>query len=192
MGVLQHSRKGVCKICKRQDEPELILPIIMKEASIEKIANQHKGEFSYSSLQRHFNNHVPPDRRRRMYAEECERRQIAADANATDRVERDRIDVIDSLKRLSKECRDVLKKSKDDGDDDMRLKAIAELRRQIELAARILGDLTETESGAISPNHPGWLRIRDVILTVLERHPAAKADFIKAIGAINGRGSLLR
>ncbi len=81
--------------------------------------------------------------------------------------------------RLSGRVEAILKRAEDAGADDTALKAVAELRRQIELAARILGDLDATsKTTVIIAEHPEWLRVRDILFTVLDRHPAAKADFI--------------
>lgn len=49
--------------------------------------------------------------------------------------------------------------------------------------AKIIGDLQPSRS-VILADHPEWLRVRDVIFRVLDRHPPARADFVQELGEL--------
>lgn len=139
------------------------------------------------AVRRHRDNHLTAEKRRTVYAEAREEQKAVEKAAADVVVQSDRLDVIDSLTRLSGRVEAILKRAEDAGADDTALKAVAELRRQIELAARILGDLdTTSKTTVIIAEHPEWLRVRDILFRVLDRHPAAKADFIATAKELAG------
>jgi hypothetical protein len=186
----EYQRK--CKVCQLPKVREIEAGLVLKDTNFSKLERAYPG-LSRHAFRRHFTNHVSVDRRKRIYAEETEKRELQANSTAHGIVESDKIDVMLSLKNLSEECRALLKKAKDDKDNEFALKTITELRRQVELAARILGDLTDTQNNTIIiHSHPEWQKVRSVILGILERHPEAKADFIQTIGALgNGDRKLI-
>lgn len=177
-----------CKMCSHPSREEIEDALVLKESSYDALARRFT-DMSADAIRRHMTNHVGTKERKEIYARAMTKRELDADAKVAD----DKINVIASLKRLSKECEGLLKQAKAGGDGDLALRTIAELRRQVELAAKILGDLTEVKNQTvIVQGHPAWLQIRDVLLEVLERHPDAKADFVRTFGKLaGGRRSLV-
>jgi hypothetical protein len=69
---------------------------------------------------------------------------------------------------------------------DLLLKTAARLQGQLELLARLLGELQEGTTINIIQN-PQWLQLRAVIVGALEPHPDAKRAVVEALeGASNG------
>ena len=68
----------------------------------------------------------------------------------------------------------VLTEARASGANDLALKAIARLEKQLELSARLAGELNETPAVNILVT-PEWAQLRAAILAALESHPEAKA-----------------
>jgi hypothetical protein len=62
------------------------------------------------------------------------------------------------------------------------LAAIDRAARQLELLARLRGELNEAPVINIH-THPEWIELRIVILRALEPYPEAKAAIVRAIAA---------
>lgn len=66
---------------------------------------------------------------------------------------------------------------------DLALKALAELRRQVELRAKLEGELDEHTITVTSI--PEWRELRTLLLEALSVHPQAKMAVIRALEAYN-------
>lgn len=86
---------------------------------------------------------------------------------------RQAIDVVKQLKAINGVCLSILKAAHAEKDHETTFKAVDRVHRQIELQARLLGELNEgtTVNVLISPQ---WLSIRTVILTALAPYPEAR------------------
>lgn len=51
------------------------------------------------------------------------------------------------------------------------------------LAAALLAQQTG-KNDVVMPDNPAWLRIKAIIMRVLDRHPEAKRDFLAEIGTL--------
>jgi hypothetical protein len=75
---------------------------------------------------------------------------------------------------------------------DLLLKTAGRLHNQLELLARLLGELNEGTTVNIVSN-PQWLELRTIIVQALDPHPAAREDVVRAIegkaGASGANGS---
>ena len=107
----------------------------------------------------------------------------ARSSEAVKWIESDKTDVISTLRRLSGEAEEFLKRAKDN--DDLRggIQVIAELRRQVELTAKLLADQKGSNEVILSDN-PAWLSVRHIIMQTLQNHPAAKAEFLQRAGTL--------
>lgn len=69
----------------------------------------------------------------------------------------------------------------DEKNPDLALKALAELRRQVELRAKLEGELDEHTITITSI--PEWRELRALLLDALSQHPGAKMAVIRALEA---------
>ncbi len=98
------------------------------------------------------------------------------------------LDVIQQLKAINGATLQILKESREGRDNDTALKAIDRIQKQIELQAKLLGELKEgtTVNVLVSPE---WIQVRTVILHALDAHPAARLAVAAALaeGAADAR-----
>jgi hypothetical protein len=94
------------------------------------------------------------------------------------------LDVVRQLKAINAACLEVLQSSRKAGKDALSLRAVDRIHRQIELQARLLGELQEgpTVNVLVAPE---WQQIRQVILLALEPHSAARADVVQALKGVS-------
>ncbi|MGH2478070.1 MAG: hypothetical protein ACRDHW_00225 [Ktedonobacteraceae bacterium] len=79
------------------------------------------------------------------------------------------------------------KDAKDIKIPELALKALAELRRQVELRAKLEGDLDEHSITITSI--PEWRELRSLLLDALSIHPQAKMAVIRALEAYGERSA---
>lgn len=118
---------------------------------------------STTALFRHRSDHIP-----------------ASLAKAKDETDvRHAIDVVTQLKAINAAAMTVLRDARNVHDGDLALKAIDRIYRQIELQAKLLGELDErpTINVLVSPE---WLQVRTVLLEALAPYP-------EAVAAVSGR-----
>lgn len=163
-----------CKSCNHPAVAEINLGFCMKLHD----TNSFKGRYGihYGSAYNHYQNHVSPADKAMLYAS-------ARSSEAVKLIESDKTDVISTLQRLSGEAEEFLKRAKDN--DDLRggIQVIAELRRQVELTAKLLADQKGANDVILSDN-PAWLSVRHIIMSVLNNHPSAKAEFLQKVGTL--------
>lgn len=179
-----------CTVCAHPQRKTIDRALVLKRQTQTAIAESFG--LNVYAVRRHRDNHMPSEKRRVIFAEAKEEQAAIEKAGADEVVTAERLDVIASLTRLSERVDRLVTKAEEEGEAGIALKGMAELRRQIELAARVLGDLDATSSTTvIIAQHPEWLRVRDILFTVLDRHPAAKADFIATAKELAGGRPLL-
>lgn len=115
-------------------------------------------------MQRHAADHIPT---RLSEAKE------AADYAASD-------SLLDRLRTLNRETADVLRAAKTEANHGLRLKAIARAEKQLELEARMLGELQDghTINVAILPE---WASLRALLLSALAPYPDARAALAETL-----------
>jgi hypothetical protein len=86
---------------------------------------------------------------------------------------------------LSKETVAILKEARTDEtkDNELALKAIARAEKQIELQAKLLGELQEGQTVNILVN-PEWHHVRSIIIDALAPYPAARLAVAEALGRV--------
>ena len=96
------------------------------------------------------------------------------------------IDVIKQLKAINGATLAILKEARDEGNGELALKAVDRIQRQLELQAKLLGELQQegTVNVTISPE---WVAIRAVILTAISPYPEAAKAITTALSASEGR-----
>jgi hypothetical protein len=93
-------------------------------------------------------------------------------------------DLLGRLLHLNKETMAILREARTGKDNELALKAIARAEKQIELQAKLLGELQEgtTVNVLILPE---WARIRTVLLEALSPHPQARIAVTEALGRLH-------
>lgn len=125
---------------------------------------------SKDALSRHKHNHLPKTLAKARDAEEVAR----AD------------DLLADVRNLQVRALAILDKAEGTGDLRTALGAIREARGNLELLAKLLGELDEHPVNVLIS--PEWLELRAVIVTALEPHPEARGAVLGALeGAGNGR-----
>jgi hypothetical protein len=88
--------------------------------------------------------------------------------------------LLDQVRDLQARAHRILDKAEGAGDLRTALGAIREVRGNLELLARLLGELNEQPVVNLNLS-PEWLELRAVVVTALEPHPEAKEGVLRAI-----------
>jgi transposase len=150
-----------CSVCAHADRATVDKTLVAG-ASLRDVA----GRFGLtkSSVERHQADHLPA---------RLVRAQEKADV-------REAIAIVEQLKLVNAAALHVLKQAKDSRDGELMLKAADRILKQIELQAKLLGELDERPVLNVLVA-PEWLELRVVILNALRGHPDAQRDVIEAI-----------
>src|SRR4051812_21097274 len=84
------------------------------------------------------------------------------------------LDVVQQLKAINGACLAVLKDARQAGNGELVLKAVDRVQRQIELQAKLLGDLDERPQINVLVS-PEWIQTRSALLAALTAFPEARA-----------------
>lgn len=145
----------VCTICQHPQRAAIDHALVAGEA-LRDIA----GRFgvSKSALERHKAEHLP---------DTLVRAQEAAEEAAA-------LDVLQQLRAINQAALAVLRDARAAKDGDLALKAVDRILRQIELQAKLLGDLDERPVVNVLVT-PEWVALRGRLLTALAPYPEARA-----------------
>lgn len=143
-----------CSICSHEQRAEIDAELIA-ETPLRNIAERFGT--SSTTLHRHRQEHLPSKMVKAKEAEE--------EVEATDLLSR--------LRALNEETRDVLRAAKKSDAHGLRLQAIQRLERQLELEARLLGELIDQQTVNVILS-PEWLVVRTALLQALSGYPEAR------------------
>ena len=122
-----------------------------------------------TSVRRHASGHLPA--------------RLVAAAEAED--VRQALDVLAQLKAINGATLQVLADARKAGDGDFALKAVDRVQRQIELQAKLLGELDERPQLNVLIA-PEWLAVRAELLDVLRGYPDARQAVAARLVALEG------
>jgi hypothetical protein len=128
-----------------------------------------KYRVSKDSLSRHKANHLPA----RLVMAQAAEEVAQADT------------LLDQVRDLQRRALEILDKAEEAGELRTALGAIREARGNLELLAKLLGELDERPVVNLNLS-PEWLELRAVIVAALEPHSEAREAVLRAIG---GAGS---
>ena len=165
-----------CTVCTHPKREEIDRLLVARGGTFRAIARQFR--VGKDSLIRHHDDHLPATLTKAREAEEHAR----AD------------DLLERLLSLNAETLAILQAAKRAKDHALALAAIARAEKQLELQARLAGELTETATVNVLVS-PEWRAVQAVILEVLAPHPALRQQVAAALlesaaapGASNGNG----
>lgn len=158
----------VCTICRHGERAEIDRALVSGEA-LRNIAERHG--LSATALHRHKSEHIA--------AAMVRAAEVADVAQA--------LDVVQQLKAINAASLSILTEARDRRDGELALKAVDRIHRQIELQAKLLGELDERPVVNVLVT-PEWLAVRGTMLAALAAFPearAAVADRLATLGAGN-------
>lgn len=136
-------------------------------ASNRSVASLHDG--SEASVRRHKGNHLPARVAKAQEAEDV----------------REALDVVKQLKAINAASLHILKEAREQGKQGTALQAIDRIHKQIELQAKLLGELDERPQINVLVSAE-WLELRATIATALEPHPDARGAVLRAVEGVGG------
>ena len=157
-----------CLICQHPDR-ESIDKALARQASNRELARIYS--LSESAVRRHKGNHLPAKLAKAHEAEEV--------AHADD--------LLRQVRALQSKTLSILLRAEGAGDLRTALSAVREARSNLELLAKLSGELDERPVVNLNVS-PEWLELRTVIVGALEPYSDARGAVLRAIeGPGNGR-----
>jgi hypothetical protein len=145
-----------CSVCTHAQRQAVDQAIVAGESAA-KITAKFR-EISDDAVLRHKDSHLPT---------------TLVKAHAEQDV-RQALDVVAQLKAINQASLAVLKQARQTGDGELALKAVDRVQRQIELQAKLLGELDERPQVNVLAL-PEWAQVRVIFLQALEPYPEARA-----------------
>jgi len=160
----------VCSICVHPKRKEIDRALTEMSDSNRRIASRY--DVSERAIRDHKANHLKV-------------RMLKAVEKREEADIRTAIDVVGQLKAINGAALSVLKSARDAKDGDLALKAIDRIQRQIELQAKLIGELSDgdTVNVVISAD---WIEIRTAILVALQPYPDAAQAVAGRLAVIEG------
>lgn len=161
-----------CSLCGRPDRPEIDRALVSGEKSNRRIAAQ--CDVSETAVRRH-RSHIPAT--------------LAKARDAAEVVRAD--DLLGRLLELNRETMAILRDARGkDGNPDIALRAIARAEKQLELQAKLLGELPG--DGAVTFNvlvAPQWVALQSRMLAALAPYPDARVALADALESEGDHGA---
>lgn len=122
---------------------------------------------------------VPDDRRILVAARAKQAAELAEKREAADMIVSDGDDIDNDLRWLVKRLRKSIEAVGADDDKLLELAQMREMRQQLMDLGKVRGMFNNKIDVSINlASSPQFILLRQIILTVLDRHPEAKADFL--------------
>jgi hypothetical protein len=155
-----------CSVCIHPQRVEIEKALVAGEP-LREIAGRCPGSrpVSRSALHRHKQEHLPAH-----LAKAHEEESIGQ-----------AIDVVRQLKAINAACLEILQSSRADGKHAISLKAVDRIHRQIELQARLIGELQDAGPQVNVLVAPEWREIRVNVLAALSPFPEARSAVAKVL-----------
>ena len=159
-----------CTVCTHADRKQIDLLLARDSESLRDIAGQYG--LSKTALHRHRTDHLPVK-----LAQAVEQQEI-----------REGLDVIAQLRAINNATMQVLTDARATGNGDLVLKATDRVLRQLELQAKLLGDLDGGTVVNITVS-PQWVELRTVIVQSLTAWPEARQSVAAALLALEAESA---
>ena len=187
-----------CSICHHPERKAIEMALLDGNSGYRKVAKRFG--LSESAVFRHRQNHLPALLARAAEAKPAPPSDLgpsfdpATEAHAlaiakhheTIEAQKDQhaIDAVQQLRAINAACLEVLRQARADGKHSILLRAVDRIARQIELQAKLLGQIQEgtTVNVAVLPE---WHGIRQSVLEALHPYPEARMAVVQALkGAV--------
>jgi hypothetical protein len=151
-----------CSICTHPQRAEIEKALVSGE-SLRDIAG--RCPVSRSALHRHKQEHLPGH-----LIKAAEHEDLGQ-----------AIDVVRQLKAINAACLEILQSSRADKTHSVSLKAVDRIHRQIELQARLIGELQDAGPQVNVLVAPEWQEVRVNVLAALSPYPEARSAVAKVL-----------
>jgi hypothetical protein len=169
-----------CTICHHPDRAEIEKALVQSEP-FRDVAERFGT--SASALHRHKNSHLPAHLAKAYEAGQVvQATEVAQEAEA--HKARDlgsAIDVAVQLRAINAACLEILQKSRADGKHSISLGAVDRIHRQLELQAKLLGELQDSGPTVNVLIAPEWHQVRVNVLQALTPFPEARSAVAKVL-----------
>jgi len=153
-----------CTICAHANRQEIDAALATKQTSNTALASIF--DVTEAAIRRHAARHLPAT---------LTKAQAAREVTQAD-------NLLAQVSDLQQRTLAILTTAEEAGDLRVALGAIGQARANLELLARLLGELHEQEVNiGILVTSPDWLRLRSAILTALDSYPDARRAVTEAI-----------
>ena len=164
----------------RQD---VVRDIVLGRRSMDRVTKDLqrdlKFKISTTSVSRFMAQHVGEEERLGILAQAAHDAKIADFKARGEMIDEFGEDTDKDLKWVLRELKSLLQDAKDDDDKAMRLGTLKELRQSLMALADLHGKLNKKMDIHLNLNEsPQFIQLRQIIMRVLENHPAAKHDFL--------------
>lgn len=147
----------VCTVCTHPDRAAIDAALVSGESAAA-LAARYRTKSARMALQRHRAEHLPTT---------LQRAQEATDV-------RQALDVVQQLKAINHASLAILAEARTLRDGDLALKAVDRIQKQIELQAKLLGELDDRPQINLLVA-PEWLQLRGMLLLALQPYPEARS-----------------
>lgn len=145
----------VCTVCTHENRAEIDQALVagtpLRDIAIQNAVGK-------DALMRHKSDHLPASLVQAAGAEEV----------------RDALNVLDQLRAINDTTRAILAEARKSKDGELALKAVDRIQRQIELQAKLLGDIDDRPQVNVLVM-PEWITVRAVLIAALAPYPDARA-----------------
>ena len=160
---------GQCLICNHPKNRAIDITLVKGQMKLRDIAKRFDLR-DHTALQRH---------------KKCIARRISVALEKREEKAGNRL--INELERLGKICNEVIDAARKDDNNDLILRAVARLEKQLELWAKAAGEINEGVSVNVNIlQDPRWVSLKAVIMDVVDEYPEVKAKLVKGISEIGG------
>jgi hypothetical protein len=155
-----------CSICNHPEKEAINMALIDNQAF--RYVSKRFG-VSAAALHRHKSEHLP-----------------AAMVKAREAAESTQADsLLDRLVDLNRTTMAILSEARQGNDNELALKAIQRAEKQLELQARLLGELNEAPTVNLLVANPEWVKVRTAILRALKPYPQAQSAVVLALEGVS-------
>jgi hypothetical protein len=157
-----------CTVCSHPKRGEIDAALVRGVSSYELETNY--SELTRSSIERHATNgHIPAKLLKAQEREDV----------------RQALDVVQQLKAVNSASWGVLQQARQAGEPNLVLRAVDRVQKQLELQAKLLGDLDERPVINIL-NNPQFVQVQAAVVQALEHHPEARESVVRALDGVEG------
>lgn len=169
-----------CTACTHEKRQEIDKALVTG-ATHREVSEQFR--LSPSAVYRHKLGHLPARLKRAFEATETRKAVELVEHRAEVRAKEvgQAIDVAAQLRAINAACLEILQKSRADGKHSISLGAVDRIHRQLELQAKLLGELQETGPQINVLVAPEWHQVRVNVLAALSPYPEARSAVSKVL-----------
>jgi len=174
-----------CTVCTHEKRQEIDKALVTG-ATHREVSERFR--LSPSAVYRHKQGHLAARLKRAFEASET-RKAVALVQHRTEEQAREvgqALDIVQQLRAINSATLQVLQKARESEKHSLSLQAVDRIHRQIELQAKLLGELTESGPQVNVLVAPEWHEVRVSVLAALTPYPEARSAVAKVLSDAHG------